>query len=202
MPDLLADLRPSRPADDAPARQLRRFSTDLLSGTGRAVWIEGPPGAGKTALLESALIEASAIGCRVAGSSADRPGPRLRLNPIMECLGLDPTSRDLRRILSAPSAQLVPEPRLGSRASGGIAAERLLGMFVQLCSSAPLVVAIDDLHRADPASIRFWGRLAEKTADLPLLLLATGQPEPGRTGPAATHVGSVLRIELPPPQQD
>lgn len=181
MPDLLDGRRPRVAPDDPPSRRLQGFVDEVLAGSGRAVWIEGGPGSGKTGLLAPALAQARAGGSQVAGSSAaHQPGPRLRLNPIMECLGLDPTSRDLRRVLNAVPTQLVPQQRPATRGSGGMAAERLMAMFRQLCAAGPLVVAIDDLHLGDPASIRLWGRLIEQTEHWPLLLLATARPQPDR----------------------
>jgi hypothetical protein len=188
MPDLLDGLRPPV-ASDGPSSRLHGFVEETLAGTGRAVWIEGGPGSGKTDLLAEALTQARAGGGQVAGSSAaHRPGPRLRLNPIMECLGLDPASRDLRRVLNAAAVRPVPEPRLGSRVGTGAAADRLTTMFLQLAQARPLVVAIDDLDLADPASLRVWARLTEQTERLPLLLLATARP--------GTDRPEIARVEL------
>jgi hypothetical protein len=175
MPDLLAGQRPTAGADEPPFADLVE---ELLAGTGRAVWVEGGPGTGKTRLLAAVLAEARSCGIQVAGSSAaHRPGPRLRLNPIMECLGLDPTSRDLRRVLNAVSPQAVPEQRPATQATGGMAGERLMAMFRSLSAAGPLVVAIDDLHLADPASLRIWARLVTLTEQAPLLLLASARPD-------------------------
>ena len=48
MPDLLDGLRLPVASDD-PFSQLHGFVEETLAGTGRAVWIEGGPGSGKTA---------------------------------------------------------------------------------------------------------------------------------------------------------
>jgi hypothetical protein len=194
-PDLLDDSRPGGSGAglgfDEVARLVRGFVDDVATGRGRVVWIEGGPETGKTELLTLALAAAETWGCGRAGSNARQPGPRRRLNPILECLGLDPHSSDLRRALNSLPPQPVPIQRPGLPHSGGAAAERLLFMFTQLCAAAPLVVAIDDLHLADPASLRFWSRLAGQTERLPLLMLATARPG------AMRRVGTTLTLAPP-----
>lgn len=176
MPDLLDGLRPRVAPDDSPSRLLRALVDGVLAGSGQAVRIEGGPGSGRTELLGRALADARARGCRTAGSRARPAGPRVPLHPIMECLGLDPTSPDLRRVLNAVPPQLIPRSRTEGRAGDEVLVGRLLVMFTELCRQGPLVAAIDDLHLADPASLRFWDQLADRTRRLPLLLLAGTAP--------------------------
>jgi len=144
MHDLLSRIRPTnrhRPLNrhrpravgaSMPPRPVHGFVDEVLAGIGRAVWIEGGPGSGKTDLLTQILADADTRGCRLAGA---------------------PTNV-------------------------GTGADRLLARFRHLSAEAPLVVAVDDLHLADPATIEFWGRLAVETRRLPLLLLATARPDP------------------------
>lgn len=170
MQDLLNRLRPltrararaqAQVASTAAApRPLRRLVDGVLAGTGRAVWIEGGPGSGKTELLSRVATDAGARGCRLVEFTAIGPLPRFGPDLILARLGLDPTSDDLRRVLN-------------SRAG-------LSAMFRRLSAGAPLVVAVDDLDRTDAVSVEFWGRLAVETRTLPLLLLATAQPEADR----------------------
>ena len=41
----------------------------------------------------------------------------------------------------------------------------------------PLVLVVEDLHWADPAMLEFLEHLVERSADLPLLIVATARPE-------------------------
>ena len=43
-----------------------------------------------------------------------------------------------------------------------------------------MVLVIDDLHWADPASVRLWGRLARTAGQVPLLLIGITRPVPQR----------------------
>jgi hypothetical protein len=117
-----------------PLRPLHGFVDDVLAGIGRAVWIEGEPGSGKTELLTWLLADADARGCRLAG---------------------------------APTKV-------------GTGTERLITRYGHLAAETALVVAVDDLHLANAESIEFWGRLAQETRTVPLLLLATVRPVDSR----------------------
>ena len=44
--------------------------------------------------------------------------------------------------------------------------------------SGPTVLVLEDLHWADPISLRLTAELATLTQSLPLLLIATRRPEP------------------------
>ena len=58
--------------------------------------------------------------------------------------------------------------------------EQLLALVDDLCAASPVVLAVDDLHWADAASVRLWHRLALSVRQLPLLLLATARSVPAR----------------------
>ena len=49
-------------------RPVHGFVDEVLAGVGRAVWIEGGPGSGKTDLLTQVLADADIRGCRLAGA--------------------------------------------------------------------------------------------------------------------------------------
>ena len=64
-----------------------------------------------------------------------------------------------------------------------------------MAASDPLVLVVEDLHWADPAMLGFLEHLVERSADLPLLIVATARPELlerhlawGEANPAATRI--------------
>src|SRR5215217_1017679 len=75
---------------DDEVRVLRGLVADLLGGRGRAVWVEGEPGIGKSALLAAGLADAEGQGCRVLWGLADELIQPLPLGVLLECLEIGP----------------------------------------------------------------------------------------------------------------
>ena len=59
-------------------------------------------------------------------------------------------------------------------------AEQLVALVAEQCAVRPVILVIDDLQWADPASIALWGRLPRSARHLPLLLAGTMRPVPQR----------------------
>lgn len=154
---------------------LRQVVDDVAGGLGGAVWLEGEPGIGKSALLAAVLAEAGRQGLQVVWAEADELGMRFPLRVLLDCLEVTTTSPDPRRAA-------VAEALVGS---GGADPEaeavgRLVDLVAELCASGPVVLAVDDLHWADGASALVWHRLVRLTTRLPLLLVGTCRPVPRR----------------------
>ncbi|MCU1686070.1 MAG: hypothetical protein JWQ81_6809 [Amycolatopsis sp.] len=147
--------------------RLRKLVSDVLAGRGRSVWIEGPPGIGKSELLTVALADAGGRGCQVAWAVAEELGRRFPLQVIMDCLGFE--TADGQRHRTSPGG----DPVLS-------AVDQLLAHVDELCARAPLMLVIDDLQWADDASVLMWHRLSAATRQLPLLLVAASRPSPDR----------------------
>jgi DNA-binding CsgD family transcriptional regulator len=149
------------------------------SGRGAAVLVEGEAGIGKTALLERGLAEAEAFGCTVLWAYCDELTQRLPLSVMLEALkaadGADaaepgePSGAGRGSALSMRMA--VGDPVMAE-------IERLLGLVDRLCALGPVVLAVEDLHWADEATLLLWGRLARSTGQLPLLLVGSCRPVP------------------------
>src|SRR5262249_29407893 len=109
------------------AALLRGLVGDVLAGRGRAVWIEGEPGIGKSSLLSVVLPDAGDRGCQLAWAVADELGRRFPLQVIMDCLDVDAASADPARAELAVLLHGEPAPD-GGEPSGPppAAAARLL----------------------------------------------------------------------------
>lgn len=167
---------------EAEIARLRRLLDELLSGRGRAVWIEGEPGIGKSELLAVALADAGGRGCHVAWASAGELSQRFPLQVILECLGSDTHGHRMRPSGDDPVATTV---------------DRLLAHIDELCATAPLVLVLDNLHWADEPSVLMWNRLSAATRQLPLLLVAATRPAPGRPSIAQVRRAAEARdLEL------
>jgi DNA-binding CsgD family transcriptional regulator len=168
-------------------------------GRGGVMLIEGPPGIGKSTLLQAARELGDEAGLQVAvarGSELEREfayglvrqlaDPILRAHP--------PAGRrallDGAAALAAPALGLVADRAAVAAASGewpevekGAAFHGLYWFFANLAEHVSLLVSIDDAHFADAPSLRFVSYLARRVGDLPLAVLvatragATGENE-------------------------
>ena len=59
-------------------------------------------------------------------------------------------------------------------------AEQLIALAIDETAARPVVLVIDDLQWADPASVKLWGRLARTARQVPLLLVGMTRPAPQR----------------------
>ncbi|GAA3571463.1 BTAD domain-containing putative transcriptional regulator [Amycolatopsis ultiminotia] len=163
------------------AAQLRALLAQVREGRGRAVWIEGEPGIGKSELLAASFADAAAPGLQLAWVAADEMSMRFPLQVMMECLAIDPLSPDPRRARVAHELGGEPAGRAwgtGDPVLGAV--DRLLSLVDELCAQSPLVLVVDDLQWADESSVLVWHRLCAATRQLPLLLVAATRPAPDR----------------------
>ncbi|MEU6238951.1 AAA family ATPase, partial [Kitasatospora sp. NPDC047058] len=175
---------------------LEALVTDVAAGRGSSLLVEGEPGIGKSALLAAPLAAAEAAGCEVLFGHCDELAQRLPLAAMAQLLGVHPRPADSRRAQAAPSRR-----RLRTRAGRdvhllvadpvGAATEQLLAHVDRLCASGPVVLALEDLHWADEATLLMWRRLCRTSVRLPLLAIGTCRPVPRR--PALTRLRRELR---------
>ncbi len=119
------------------------------------------------------------------GVAPDQPGGLLRpalekaLTGLMGNANLLPP---LARMMGLPGAAepAGPSPEELRRATFGAVRSLLL----RLAAVGPTVIALEDLHWADPTSLRLTGEIAALTAGRPLMVLATTRPgaDSGLTG--------------------
>ncbi|GAA3464477.1 BTAD domain-containing putative transcriptional regulator [Saccharothrix longispora] len=152
---------------------------DVLAGRGRAVWVEGEAGVGKTALLVTALAGSTGRPHHVAWGTTDELSARFPLQVVLEALDVTSSSADRRRADLAGQLRDPAAQRWWNRTAP---VDRLLGLVADLCSTAPLVLVLDGLQWADDASLLFWDRLVGATGHLPLLLVGATRPDRSRAG--------------------
>src|SRR5215472_1827212 len=159
---------------------------DLARGSGNAVLIEGEPGIGKTSLVRSALASAAQAarsgqqaGCQEFWGAGDELGQELPLLPFLDALRVRGASANARR---ATIAGLLRGEVATDRGADvpAMLAEQLIALVIDETAARPVVLAIDDLQWADPASVKLWGRLARTARQVPLLLIGMTRPAPQR----------------------
>ncbi len=143
---------------------LREGLAAALAGRGGLVLIGGEAGIGKTALAEALGEEAAARGATLAVG---------RCYDLTDTPPYGPWVELFARFPAAPTAGL-----LGDGAAEGVAGQaalfaRVRDFLATAAAARPLVLLLDDLHWADPASLDLLRFLARGLAALPALVLVT-----------------------------
>jgi DNA-binding CsgD family transcriptional regulator len=141
--------------------------------------VEGPAGIGKTRLLEEARQQARAAGFTVLsarGSDLERELAFGVVRQLFEPVLADPAERARWLGGSAAAAARVFEPPADERGVGDPSFGILYGLYwltANLAGEGPLLLAIDDLHWCDRASLRFVAYLEPRLESLQLLVATT-----------------------------
>jgi DNA-binding CsgD family transcriptional regulator len=154
---------------------------DLERGTGTAVLIEGEPGIGKSTLVSALIAEATApqalhVMPQVFRGTGDELSQQIPLDPFISALRVRTPGASARR--NALAALLRGEGGATDRGADVTAAlsEQLLALVTDECAQQPVILVIDDLQWADPASVTLWGRLARLAPQVALLLVGIMRP--------------------------
>jgi DNA-binding CsgD family transcriptional regulator len=151
----------------------------LADGTGRAALVEGEPGIGKSSLLRAAASAAEAAGCHVLWASCDELSQAFPLLPLLDALDVSRhaavTGRE--KIIELLRTDFAPGNRVDVVAA---ATEQFLCLMDELCAAAPVLLVVDDLQWADPATVLALGRLARAVRGERLLVLGASRPVPRR----------------------
>jgi DNA-binding CsgD family transcriptional regulator len=144
-------------------------------GRGGIGWVQGEPGVGKSAVIDTVLTDAGRRGFTVLHGAGDELRQPFPLRLMADCLNVPGNTADP---LSGEIAGLL---RGDLNVSGGYdpvlaAGERMLELVDRLGVAGPVVLAVEDLHWADEPSLLIWARLARVTDQIPLLLLGTTRP--------------------------
>ncbi|MEV4517970.1 BTAD domain-containing putative transcriptional regulator [Dactylosporangium sp. NPDC049525] len=152
---------------------LGRVAEEVVRDGLRVVWVGGEAGAGKTTLLR---MFAAGLGWRVAWGrcpEVDGAPPAWAWSEVLRALPPDEAAADARL---APL--LDPEARGESAGGGQFALAQAVGEH--LAGFGPLLVVLDDVHRADGETLQVLRHVAVAVADRPLLLVATHRPGESR----------------------
>ncbi len=185
---------------------------ELSSGISSWVQVTGEPGIGKTRLVAELCSVADERGALVltgrgAELEADLPFGII-VDAFDDYLGSIDTSRrdelcgshfgDLRRIFPALDAHSPPSDHRGAE-DGRYPTHRALRFLIsRLADRAPLVLVLDDLHWADPASIELVSFLLGHPPDSPVLMVLAWRPgeAPGLAGALVARARDLPRTAL------
>lgn len=173
------------------AAQLRR----ARGGDGSLLVVEGPAGIGKTTILGAATAMAREAGMAVLWARGGVLEQQLEYGVARQLV-----ERPVLRARPERRAQLLAGPALGSMAALGVGelpADSALGgdpspqiqhalhwLVANMAEEEPLLIALDDAHWADPASLRVGGYLARRLEGLSVaMLVASRDDEPDSQQP-------------------
>ena len=187
-----------RRAELARLEQHRRAAA---AGAGGVVLLSGEGGIGKTRLATELLERARAEGARVATCAAMDLGGTAPFGLWAELLR--ELARDLAPIAPgtawaadiaplAPDVGHAPSPSATPELERARLFEGAVGLFEHACSDRPLVVLIEDLHVADPASVELAAYVGRRTPAMPALIVVTRRPAP-RSSDADALAASLTR---------
>jgi DNA-binding CsgD family transcriptional regulator len=154
---------------DAPLDAIRQLLGRAATGHGGAVFVVGEAGLGKTSVLAWAVDAARAV-FRIGSGRADVAEAMLPFGILEQTL----------KPLITGSDELAQPPRFWT----------VLRQIREL-ADRPLLIALDDLHWADPDSLALIRLLCRRLAELPVALIATARPWPD---PAA-RMAEALELE-------
>ncbi len=162
--------------------QLHDALSELMRGKGSTVLISGEAGMGKSALVRSMhAVATTQKGARWVEATVTPLDGLLR--PLLRAAryALDTKMAQLERILadedSAVSASMVRN-LLTDNADANVTSPQQIAwslekLFLALSRESPLVVVIEDAHRADPEDMRLLRELAERLPRGRVMLLIT-----------------------------
>ncbi|MGW0555432.1 LuxR C-terminal-related transcriptional regulator [Streptomyces sp. NPDC002926] len=173
----------------------RQAALDLLhteaararAGSGRLVLFRGPTGTGRSSLMEAAVDHGAQHGMRVLGAycSAENSGAPFA---------------SVRKMLSPPGGFGSDDEIPQASHHRGYAA-RLWRLLCSYAADSPLLLTVDDVHLADPASRRWLTEAVRHMARLPILLVATerGQYDITPPSPGFAHGLPPARVRVHAP---
>ncbi len=206
---------------EAAFARLATVLDDAASGRARTLLISGPAGVGVSRFLDEAVKRIGDLhepmtvlrGSALPTSTDEPYGPVIRaIEPALAGLDdddldavLGPAAGDLARLLPGLAQRLEDSgrtPRI--RAAGaperrqGRTMEGVLGMLGRLGERSPVVLMLEDIHRADGATralITFLGRIA---GDQRLAIIGSDQPDiVARDDPWTAAVASITAAPRP-----
>jgi len=174
-----------------------------IGGSGGILLIEGPPGIGKTSLIDELSRRGGALGATVLtarGGELERDFGFGVVRQLLETSLIGADAEERSRLLAG--AARLSEPVFtdisAAEQTGDVAFATLHGLYwlvVNLTERGPLILAIDDAQWADEPSLRFLLHLAKRLAGLPVVVGLTVRAGADMHRP---HLSSLL-VEAHPP---
>jgi tetratricopeptide (TPR) repeat protein len=142
-------------------RCARELVVGVMRGRGGALLFTGPSGVGRTRMLDAAVLEAKVMGATVLRASGQDGFGELAL------------VQSLFQQLGALAPQVVARAAAASAQDRPAAITALRALFDEVAIDRPLVIAADDLHASDEASLAVLSGLVAGPRKRHVLLLGS-----------------------------
>jgi DNA-binding CsgD family transcriptional regulator/tetratricopeptide (TPR) repeat protein len=177
--------------------EVRDYIASLSNGHGRAIVVEGEPGIGKSELMRIARTEAVRLGCQVFWCTCEELSEAFPLLPLLDAFAPNGTLSHYADAHAQIAEWLRAAAIPGNRVNGvGAATTSMLSLISDLCDAGPVLLVVDDLHWADPATVVALGQLFRSTHRRPLLVAGLARPAPRRDDLAALRRAADAQIVL------
>jgi DNA-binding CsgD family transcriptional regulator len=170
---------------EAEISTIQELVTAARGGAGRLLVIEGRAGMGKTRLVGVARTDAQAAGLEVLAARAGELEQEFAYGVVRQLFEplLARASAEERAELTAAAAglalPLLQQPDAAGQDATDTSFAMLHGLYwvaANLAMRRPALLAIDDLHWGDVASLRWVAYLARRLEGLPLLVAVAARP--------------------------
>ncbi|MDQ3696175.1 MAG: AAA family ATPase [Chloroflexota bacterium] len=178
---------------------LREAIDAAFEGRGSLVLIAGEAGIGKTALAEVLLAGSAARGALVLVGRCYDLHETPPYGPWCEVFAKGPRDDKLPAL---PTAVLPPEQAGVMLGSQGAILAQVQAYLAALAARGPLVLLLDDLHWADPASLDLLRAVARHLRTQPVLVVTTYRADEVVTRPTLSALLPALVREARPTQLD
>ncbi|GAA1698276.1 LuxR family transcriptional regulator [Microbacterium sediminicola] len=184
---------------DVETRALAQVLGAARRGNGSAHVLKGPAGIGKTSLLRWLATNAASTDCLVMRARGTREGASHTYSAVLDLYS--PAVFHSRGQMSFHGACELALTLIdtGTTPPGGEFAflHGLYWLTVSLSEAQPLVLLCDDIQWCDDASLRALRHLAERSADLPVLIVGAVRAGEPLSEAAVAFVDTVTTVVEP-----
>ena len=173
---------------------LERSLADVQAGRGRLAVITGERGSGKSRLADELASRAKSVGARVLWGGCWEAGGAPAYWPWLQALRAyvregEPAAGELPALLADSG-----EPPAGDTEEARFHLFDATTAFIRRAAAVqPLLLVLDDVHAADPASLLLLEFAVVELADAPVLLVAAYRDQELAAGPQADAVAAATR---------
>ncbi|MDJ0788607.1 MAG: AAA family ATPase [Myxococcota bacterium] len=171
---------------DAEIGALEAWLAHVREGQGGFVLLSGDPGIGKTRLIRELCMRAEDAGIEVFASRASEVEGRVSYGLWLELLAgigrrrdidlearLGPAAGDVANVAPWLLTPREAPVRLEAAEERVRLFHALAGLFQELASEQPLLLVMEDLHWADPGSLRLLAFLSDRAGRVPMGVAGT-----------------------------